>query len=890
MFPFVLPPFDSSRTASDVSWMNDAPAGRHGFVSARGEHFVDGRGRHLRLWGVNINFAGVFPPKDQAPRIAARLAKFGFNAVRIHHFEGYAAPSGLWKTAATGSSRLLLPRQVDPEQMDRFDFFASELIKKGIYININLHVGRKVMDGEGVPSPHLLPEKDKGINYYEPRLRVLQDDFSRLILTHVNPYTGRSYANEPGVCAVEVANENSLLGMWLDGDLASVGPEHLQVLGERWNAWLRGRYSEVSLRRAWTEINEPLQPTNLLAGPLPFEVVNLDAPDAKASIAAGVLENNFQLATVTGAQGTLSFDRVSGPTVDGFVRPGLTADLTQAGTVAWAFQVNRDGLDLQEGHPYTLSFWARADLPRSVSVNLWQDRAPRRFGGFTGHAALSRDWQRFSFTFRPVNPDPGHMRLAWNLGNAQGRVQMGEIELREGGAIAAPDSWNLERGVPVLDFKSTQVLVARRDFAEFLSSVEAEHVKASRQFLKDLGVRVPIWHTQVQFGGWGGLAREADSDAFDVHAYWKHPDFSGTAWNASSWKVENQSMVQSSGVDPLSAFALLRAKGKPFVMSEWNSGQPNDFGGESLLMAAAYAAWQDWAAVWLFDYHSAGPYDRDRIEGFFSIDSHPVKMATAPAAALLYRRPPAPSALPSVSPGDVQVALEEFTLQLPRDGVWLEVASAPGPPTAAPIVKTWTQAGAPRTVPLRGKAYASLGGGVFPTASVSSWDDESRWSSDTGQMRWDRGVGLWTLDSPASKSAVGFLGGRRVDVGEWSVEVPRTEAGFAALSLASLDGKPSASSGRLLLTAVGRVENVGMVYNAARNSVGTQWGLGPTHVEGIHGAFQLACERPGLRVYALDETGARKGTVPSAWKNGVLSFSISPEWRALWYEIADPVS
>jgi hypothetical protein len=90
--------------------------------------------------------------------------------------------------------------------------------------------------------------------------------------------------------------------------------------------------------------------------------------------------------------------------------------------------------------------------------------------------------------------------------------------------------------------------------------------------------------------------------------------------------------------DPLAAYALLRVPGKPFVVTEWNSGQPNDFGSESLIMAAAYAAHQDWAGVWVFDYHSNGLFERDRIENFFSIDSHPTKMATAPAAALLFRR------------------------------------------------------------------------------------------------------------------------------------------------------------------------------------------------------------------------------------------------------------
>jgi hypothetical protein len=161
MFPFVLPPFDSSATLTDLSWMNDAPAGARGFVRAQGEHFVDGQGKPLRFWGVNINFAGAFPSKAEAPRIAARLAKFGFNAVRMHHYEGYGGINGIWKAAAVGSSKPRIPREFDPEQFDRFQFFIAELIKRGIYINLNLHVGRKTTEGEGVVYAANLPEKTR---------------------------------------------------------------------------------------------------------------------------------------------------------------------------------------------------------------------------------------------------------------------------------------------------------------------------------------------------------------------------------------------------------------------------------------------------------------------------------------------------------------------------------------------------------------------------------------------------------------------------------------------------------------------------------------------------------------------------------------------------------
>src|SRR5690606_28652138 len=154
--------------------------------------------------------------------------------------------------------------------------------------------------------------------------------------------------------------------------------------------------------------------------------------------------------------------------------------------------------------------------------------------------------------------------------------------------------------------------------------------------------------------------------------YWKHPTFGSGAWSDTNWKVENASMAAAPGIDPLSGFAFYRLKGKPFVMSEWNSGQPNDFGSESLLMIAAYAAWQDWAGIYLFDYHSSGDYDRDYFRGYFSIDTHPAKMATAPAAALMYRRPQTEAGVLQ-SLGDAAPATREYSLTVPPEFLWLKV-------------------------------------------------------------------------------------------------------------------------------------------------------------------------------------------------------------------------
>lgn len=81
-FAFPMPWDDGE--PSFVGPLLEAPAGRHGFVQLTQEgdfRFEDGT--PVRFWGAAMGVGVVAPPKDLAEKIAARLAKLGFNLVRF---------------------------------------------------------------------------------------------------------------------------------------------------------------------------------------------------------------------------------------------------------------------------------------------------------------------------------------------------------------------------------------------------------------------------------------------------------------------------------------------------------------------------------------------------------------------------------------------------------------------------------------------------------------------------------------------------------------------------------------------------------------------------------------------------------------------------------------
>ena len=96
--PFVLPWDDSSAGPTDLSFLNHVPAGKFGVIKAKPDgHFYPDHDfkQRMRFMGVNLCFGATLPEKDDAKKIAARMAKFGINVVQLHHMDAGAFPGGL---------------------------------------------------------------------------------------------------------------------------------------------------------------------------------------------------------------------------------------------------------------------------------------------------------------------------------------------------------------------------------------------------------------------------------------------------------------------------------------------------------------------------------------------------------------------------------------------------------------------------------------------------------------------------------------------------------------------------------------------------------------------------------------------------------------------------
>ena len=201
---------------SDVSFLLDAPAGKGGFVRIADGHLVTGAGKRLRLWGVNFSFVASLPPKEYAAKVAAHLARFGVNCIRVHHLD-WRTPRGIIDSRHPDS------RHIDPDMLDRLDYLIAELKKEGIYTDLNLNVARAFQEADGVKDAGRLGFA-KALTLFDERMIELQMEYARQLLSHKNPYTGNAYVDEPAVAIVEIVNENSIIESWVRGRLLGKGP------------------------------------------------------------------------------------------------------------------------------------------------------------------------------------------------------------------------------------------------------------------------------------------------------------------------------------------------------------------------------------------------------------------------------------------------------------------------------------------------------------------------------------------------------------------------------------------------------------------------------------------------------------------------------------------
>ncbi|HVZ81364.1 MAG TPA: hypothetical protein VHE12_11310 [bacterium] len=199
------PPKDPADAPLDLSFLNDRPAGKHGFVTVKDGHFTFADGTRVRFWGSDLVGPNNFPTHAQADALAVRLSKLGVNLMRFHMPEASWSPDNNFFDPKADNTLTL-----KPEQVEKFDYLLAALKKNGIYFYPDWLVDRKFKEGDGVMAWQDLGAGAKGVIHFDPKVIELTKKYAQELIGHVNPYTGLALKDDPAYVGNEIANESSI--------------------------------------------------------------------------------------------------------------------------------------------------------------------------------------------------------------------------------------------------------------------------------------------------------------------------------------------------------------------------------------------------------------------------------------------------------------------------------------------------------------------------------------------------------------------------------------------------------------------------------------------------------------------------------------------------------
>ena len=821
-------------TPVDLSFLNEGPAGAHGFVRVENGRFMDDRNVPLRLYGTNLTGDACFPEPEDGRRLAVRLRQLGFNCLRLHFMDTAWHKDAIWKDSARS--------EMSEENLRKLDAFVAACIGQGIWCNVNLHVARVY---PGAPSTFTMGKNMD--RWYEPYIR-LQEDYARKLMGRVNTVTGLRYAETPGILCVEINNENTMVTDERSR-IAELPQQMRDSLTLQWTAWLRRKYgSDEALRQAWEAHFRPLGETIVSDRGTPWHNEN----------AGG------SASTVTATGGGAHLWKA-----------------TRTGNAEWNLQLQLRDFRLPEG-VYTVSFEARSASSSLVTHRLMLNAAPWQDLGLAKTLRLTPEWQTFEIFGRvpkAVN-DKSH-RVNFSLNNRLGEMEIRNYTIRPGGGRTIFGTQSVSSRVELPS--DTAYL---DDYFEFLIDTEMATTRRLRDLLKrDLGCRMPVTDSQVNYGSIGGLRRETElSDFIDIHTYWEHPSYSKDAkGRVERFSIRNTPQVANGNGGCVANLSTWRVDGMPFSVSEYNAPAPNDHSADMFPIFSVIASIQDWDAFYSYTYRDFGrDYANTFIRGYFQLIGRANLLVHLPFAVRLFRErlmPPAANRTVLAVPRGraAHYASMRATTQSLFSGAGGVLASAISQRLANRLVDDLDQ---PTLLEGDGKPI------VDPDGAIRSSDGSYRTRPDDPDGAWA------TLNLPSARLLTGSVGGRAFQVGDVSIAVDARDwphpgvPAFACISLIALDGRPVADSRRLLLAASARTENTGMKWNGDRTSLvpdGTHrghWGKPPVLSEMVPATVRLPGS-PRLRLTVLDPLGQPAASRDIA--DGTVR--IGAEDRSLWFLI-----
>ena len=401
----------------------------------------------------------------------------------------------------------------------------------------------------------------------------------------------------------------------------------------------------------------------------------------------------------------------------------------------------------------------------------------------------------------------------------------------------------------------------KADMETFCSHLAVKRFKEMKEFIKDLGCKVPL--SDQNFRCNMNIAWErAMYDYADNHRYWDHPKFVKKQWNLPIAPGHANVLTNISNV-PSQLFPT-RVYGMPFMVTEYDFAAPNIHRLHGPVLFASYAAFQEWDGIFQFAYSHSGPmmFDLTAAGHFFDLARDPAKALAYKVAAHVFLHG-------KVRPADTVIALVP-PKKSERDE-WHDTAASLGF-----IAKLGSDVGKTDM-----KYDLKLDEKFFRKSAVekllkSDKIPKGRLGKSgkffyTPQLRFDAVKGSFRVCTDGAEvisiQAKDSLKGKRLSVENGEAE--------ATVGIIPSDTDSLSNAKRILLVHLTDLQATGRNYSNKNMAQMNSWGNVPFLVRKSSAKVSLKLNGRNWKIYSLNLDGSRKGEIPYTVKDGVMYFTVN---------------
>ena len=427
--------------------------------------------------------------------------------------------------------------------------------------------------------------------------------------------------------------------------------------------------------------------------------------------------------------------------------------------------------------------------------------------------------------------------------------------------------WLAKNGIEY-DWEHCPIYEQSGPSVDFKIELTRNYYREMIDYLRSIGVKVPITGTNMPPFGHGYDIANAEVDYIDTHQY-----FYDWRWGNNERICKNRTITSA----PVTFQSTARRGlvGKPYYSTEWDVTWPNSYRAEGPIYVAALHALQGWSGACVHTYAYTARLSEMKIlgkelsspvagvpyrEGVFTVWNDPAIFGLFYHAALITRR------------GDVSPAKKRVAVG------FKERDKAP--------MNAW------RTLMEQHRARLTL------TNELPEGYDELVMDSDTveplvpGQITSDTGE-MWripsqekgAIDTPRTKVVYGMLGRgakgashqkpKNVGMKLNGLEVTCT-TDFGVIALSSLTNDDLDKTDNILLSAIGRARNSDMMFDGEKL---VDYGKPPILAEVIEADIRLkTVHGQKMKVWGVNAEGFYAGKLETTYdEEGYLNFHIGDE-------------